>query len=202
MRGTSNFTIMVAARVEASFFTATILEWKHLLKNEKYKQFIVDSMRYLVKEGCVQIDVFALMDNHIHMIWQIQDGYRREAVQQRFMRFTAQHFRYDLMANHPEVLEAYRVDSKDRMHQFWERNPLSFYIFSLPVLIQKILYVHLNPVRAGLVKVAGDYYFSSASDYENGTQRFEFLTKFELSGLLVFWKGYWSKDQQRRVLAG
>lgn len=37
------------------FFTATILDWKHLLKQDKYKQMIVDSLRFLVREGRAKV---------------------------------------------------------------------------------------------------------------------------------------------------
>lgn len=33
-----------------SIFTATILEWKHLLKPEKYKDVIIESLTFIVKE--------------------------------------------------------------------------------------------------------------------------------------------------------
>ena len=32
------------------FFTATNLEWKKLLKPDKYKDIVIDSLRFLVKE--------------------------------------------------------------------------------------------------------------------------------------------------------
>jgi len=32
------------------FFTATILEWKHLLRPDKYKGIIVESLRFLVNK--------------------------------------------------------------------------------------------------------------------------------------------------------
>ena len=32
----------------------------------------------------------------------------------------------------------------------------------------KLNYVHLNPVKAGVVRVASDYEFSSAKNWENG----------------------------------
>jgi len=32
------------------FFTATILDWKKLLKPEKYKLIIIDSLHYLTSE--------------------------------------------------------------------------------------------------------------------------------------------------------
>jgi hypothetical protein len=39
------------------FFTATILEWKHLLKPDKYKELIIESLRFLVREK--RVEVFA-----------------------------------------------------------------------------------------------------------------------------------------------
>ncbi|WP_147206417.1 hypothetical protein [Segetibacter aerophilus] len=50
------------------FFTATILEWKHLLTNNAYKNIIVNSLKFLVKDGWVIIYGFAIMPNHIHLI--------------------------------------------------------------------------------------------------------------------------------------
>ncbi len=40
-----NFTI-VKDNEEIQFFTATILEWKHLLKPDKYKDTIVESLSF------------------------------------------------------------------------------------------------------------------------------------------------------------
>jgi putative transposase len=51
------------------FFTATILEWKKLLKPDKYKDILVQSLPYLVKEARVKVYAFVIMDNHIHLIW-------------------------------------------------------------------------------------------------------------------------------------
>jgi len=33
------------------FFTSTIFNWKHLLKEDVYKQIIIDSLLFLKKEG-------------------------------------------------------------------------------------------------------------------------------------------------------
>ena len=53
------------------FFTATILEWKHLLANDTYKDIIISSLKFLVNDGRVIIYGFVIMPNHIHLIWQI-----------------------------------------------------------------------------------------------------------------------------------
>ena len=59
------------------FFTATNLEWKMLLLHDKYKDIIIDSMRFLVTDKRVIIYGFVIMGNHIHIIWQLQAGKKR-----------------------------------------------------------------------------------------------------------------------------
>jgi len=52
------------------FFTATILGWKKLLKPDKYKDILIESMQFLATHQRVIIYGFVIMINHIHVIWQ------------------------------------------------------------------------------------------------------------------------------------
>ena len=83
------------------FFTATILQWKHLLKPEKYKQIILDSLQFLVDNKRVKVYSYVIMINHIHLIWHIQPGFERKDVQRDFLKYTAQQIKIDLQTNHP-----------------------------------------------------------------------------------------------------
>jgi REP element-mobilizing transposase RayT len=78
------------------YFTATILEWKKLLKPEKYKDIITGSMKFLVTDKRVKIFCFVIMDNHIHLIWQMLWDIDPEAVQRDFLKYTAQRIKKDL----------------------------------------------------------------------------------------------------------
>ena len=118
------------------------------------------------------------MDNHIHVICQSCSGFTSRDKQHSFTKFTAQQIKFDLLKNHPKVLDHFRVNAKDRMYQFWERNPLPIILYSEAVFIQKLNYMHENPLKAGLCEKAEDYEYSSASFYFNGKSRFEFLTHF------------------------
>lgn len=51
------------------FYTATILKWQKLLKPDKYKDIIINSLRFLSNKGKIQIHIFVIMPNHIHLIW-------------------------------------------------------------------------------------------------------------------------------------
>ena len=50
------------------FFTATILEWKYLLKNDLYKDIITGSMKFFVDNKRVQLYAFAIMNNNLHLL--------------------------------------------------------------------------------------------------------------------------------------
>ncbi|MEO1053067.1 MAG: transposase [Bacteroidota bacterium] len=162
------------------FFTATIFKWKHLLKPAKYKQIIIDSFYYLTEKGKCSIYGFVIMPNHIHVIWKINDGYKRADVQRDFLKFTGQQIKFDLIDNYPDFLEKFRVDLKDRQYQFWQRNPLSIDLYSCRTIEQKLEYLHLNPLqeRWDLVTSPEDYYFSSASFYETDHSDFSFLKHY------------------------
>ncbi|MEO7312306.1 MAG: hypothetical protein ABIX01_18030 [Chitinophagaceae bacterium] len=104
------------------YFTATILEWKPLLKPDKYKTIITDSLAFLVGDNRVKVYGFVIMMNYIHIIWQVKAGHKLQDVQHSFMKFTAQMIKMDLQKNHPKVLEHFYVGAKDRLFQIWERN--------------------------------------------------------------------------------
>ena len=147
------------------FYTATILEWKPLLKENKYKQIITDCLRFLVAQERIKVFGFVLMPNHIHVIWKINDGLKRSDVQRDFMKYTAQQIKFDLTENQPELLRKFEVNAKDRKFQIWERNPLSINIYSRKILEQKLNYIHNNPVETGFVTDPIDYKYSSARNY-------------------------------------
>jgi putative transposase len=165
----------VFKKYEVQFFTATILEWKKLLTPDKYKDILIDSFRFLVREQRVSIHAFVIMSNHIHLVWQMKHPHLREHVQRDLLKYTAQKIKLNVQDYHPKVLEHFKVNAKDRQYQFWKKNPLTVDIHTEAVLWQKVVYIHENPVRAGLVKYASDYYYSSAHFYETGQDVFGFL---------------------------
>ncbi len=132
------------------FFTATNLEWKKLLKPEKYKDIVINSLKFLVENKRVRVFCFIIMDNHIHLIWQMLPGNKPENVQRDFLKYTAQRI----------------------------RNALSIELRQRKVFIQKVGYIHANAIRAGICKFPEEYKYSSALFYESGIDNFGFLTHY------------------------
>ena len=158
------------------FFTATILEWKQLLLQDKYKNEIIESLRFLVEQKRIQLFAFVLMNNHIHLIWQPLPSQTPQSIQHSFLKHTAQRIKFDLQKTSSSFLEEFKVNAKDRVYQFWERNSLSVELRSSKVFNQKLEYIHWNPVKAGICKFPEEYYYSSARFYETGIDDFRILT--------------------------
>jgi hypothetical protein len=60
---------------------------------------------------------------------------------------------------------AARKHSRNNEYQVWTHENHAEEIFSNKFIEQKILYIHDNPVRAGIVENQEDYLYSSARDY-------------------------------------
>lgn len=174
-----NFIQMYHRYFSLYFTTATILEWKHLLKKEVLKDIVIDSLRFLVRENRAVVYDFVIMPNHIHLIWHVPEPYLLTEVQSALLSYTGHQFKKVLKAEFPQVLEKFKVDLSDREYQFWERNPLSIEIFHEEVRWQKAHYIHRNPC-AGKWKLADQpelYKYSSA--YKSGEGGYwDFVTVF------------------------
>jgi REP element-mobilizing transposase RayT len=121
------------------FYTATILEWKFLLSEEKYKIIIISSLQYLVKNNKIKLYAFVIMSNHIHLIWQVMQGNSYEKIRQSLKKFTAQQIKFELQKSNPGLLKEFKVDKKDCEYQFWKRDALSIELFTDKVLKKNLI---------------------------------------------------------------
>ena len=69
-----------------------------------------------------------------------------------------------LKENAVESLEKLKMFEKKRGYKYsvWEHHADTFLVTSESMLIQKVNYIHLNPVKAGLVEHPDDYRYSSS----------------------------------------
>jgi len=158
------------------FFTATIKGWVKLLEPDKYKDIIISSLRFLVEDKRIKLYAFAIMSDHIHLIWQMQPLIHPQHVQRDFLKYTAQQIKLDLQKNNPELLTHFEADANDRSYQFWKRRSLSIELRTHKVYQQKLEYIHWNPVKAGVCKLPEEYIYSSAMFYHTGVDNWGFLT--------------------------
>jgi putative transposase len=106
---------------------------------------------------------YVLMPNHLHLV---TDGPRQPSEVLRFVKGTIAHdvLEYLKQRRHQESLRKLRHEEWRRHHRYslWGHESNVFSIFSESMLMQKLNYLHQNPVRAGLVERVIDYRWSSA----------------------------------------
>lgn len=162
---------------EIFFWTATINKWQRLMWEDRYKQVVISSLEYLSKEGKIDVFGFVIMPNHIHLIWRANALNGKESPQGSFLKYTAHQFKKMLKEDGAEKLEAYKTDACNKAYEFWQRDPLAIQLYSKKVAVQKLKYIHNNPLAEHwkLAKAPFEYKYSSAKYYEMNEKEFEFL---------------------------
>ena len=162
------------------FHTATIQGWKNLLKPDKYKQIIIDSLQFLVNNNRIWIYSFVIMPNHIHLLWKIREPNFLNDVQRDFLKYTSQTIKFDLEKNHPNFLSSFASERKDRKYQFWQDRSFNKQMFNRQVIEQKIEYIHNNPLmkKWNLVGKPEDYKFSTAKFYLENIDDWGFVNHY------------------------
>lgn len=163
------------------FYTETINGFKPLLNDDACKQIIINSWQYLVTQQLATIYGFVIMPNHVHLLWSLQSASRKESVTGSFSKYTAHQFKKYLLLHNPSLLAAFASAKYDRQYQFWKRDPLAIPVTSENAFIQKLEYIHNNPVKEkwGLCKYPEEYRWSSAGFYLNEADEFGVLTHYQ-----------------------
>lgn len=167
--------------LEETYFWTDTINWKNLLKPDKYKQLLIEVLKGLVLKKCIVIYGFVFMPNHIHLIWKMMRKNGHEMPYASFNKASAHLIIKDLKANHQRVLPYFKVENSEREYRVWQRDALAIPILSREMLEQKLEYIHLNPLQEKwqLSDYLQNYLWSSARFYEEGKDTFDLLTHYQ-----------------------
>ncbi len=167
---------------EVYFWTDTIKDWNPLLVHDQFKMIIIESLRNLVQREKIVVYGFVIMPNHIHIVWEMISMNGKEMPHASFNKFTSHQFLKHLTATDATLLVDYKEPKfPERLHRFWQRDPLAVLIYSKEMVEQKLEYIHTNPLQGqwNLVDMPEKYKWSSALFYEKGIDEFGFLTDYQ-----------------------
>jgi REP element-mobilizing transposase RayT len=154
------------------FITATVVDWIDVFTRQNHRDCIINSMKYCIQNRGMIVYAYVIMSNHIHMVVQSQDG-KLSDVMRDFKKFTARSILNNIQTE-PEsrrvwMLERFKkateTHSRNKNYQFWKFGNHPKEIYSSKFMWTKINYIHKNPVKAGIVRKAEAYIYSSASNY-------------------------------------
>jgi REP element-mobilizing transposase RayT len=165
---------IIRKQSKAHFITATVVDWVDVFSRKAYRDCIIESLDFCIKNKGMILYGFVIMSNHIHLIIQSDKNKLSDLIRD-FKKFTAKTIlhkietepesRADWMLKRFEF--ACKSHSRNEKYQFWQYGNHPEEIFSEKFFWSKLDYIHLNPVRAGIVVKASHYLYSSASNYVN-----------------------------------
>ena len=144
------------------FLTSVAKDRLRVFRTDAIKDVACKALDEARKSGKFALYAYVIMPDHLHLI---TDSARSSADTLRFINGIMSHRVIGhLKKNGYEVsLLKLRQETKRRryQHSLWDHHPNVRLLLSEGMLMERVHYLHQNPVRAGLVERAEDYRYSS-----------------------------------------
>ncbi len=156
------------------FITYSVVQWVDALSRPVYKDIVVTSLKHCIEEKGSILHAWVIMNNHVHLIISGEDGTKLEHIIRDHKKFTAKMLLAAITDNNSESRRSwmewlFRVsgerNSNNEKYQFWQQDNHPIQLTTHEMGLQKLNYIHDNPVRAGIVYEPQHYVYSSAIDY-------------------------------------
>jgi len=156
------------------YMTFTVVGWIDIFSRQCYRDILIDSLKYCAEHKGLHLHAYVIMTNHMHLIASVETGFMISNFVRDFKKFTAKQILDDVANNKIESRRDWMLHqfayyasrhARNEKFQLWEHENHFVELSSPAFTQQKIDYIHLNPVRAGIVYRSEDYIYSSASNY-------------------------------------
>lgn len=156
------------------FVTYSIVYWIDLFTRPVYKDIIINSLDYCCEHKGLRIFAWCIMSNHIHLIISTDGKNRPEAIMRDHKRHCSELIHKQLESFNGEsrrewmlsLMKKAGLENKNNAgFQLWQQDNHPIMITDEAMLIQKLDYIHNNPVNAGFVDEAKAWLYSSAKNY-------------------------------------
>lgn len=155
------------------FVTFTVIGWIDIFTRECYKEIVIESLRYCQQNKGLNLHAWIIMTNHLHLIISSATN-RIEYIVRDIKKFGSKQIIKSIESNLEESrkdwllnLFSYAGKSRNRNKdfQFWKQDYHPIELNTPEKLLQRLNYLHNNPIRSGLVWELWHYKYSSATDY-------------------------------------
>jgi putative transposase len=159
------------------FVTFTVVNWIDLFIRDGYKDIFLESVRYCQKEKGLQVHAWVMMTSHIHLVISTSGKCRLQDIVRDLKSYTSRHIRLELEACNYEsrknrMLHIFEWNGKgnpnNRDFQLWIQDNHPILLANEMMLLQRLEYIHNNPVTAGFMVDPTHWKWGSAYDYTTG----------------------------------
>jgi putative transposase len=148
------------------FITSTVHQWTDVFTRKDYVDILIESLKFCQREKGLKIYAWVIMSNHLHLIIQ-SDKVPLSDIIRDLKKYTSTQIIRAIENNPKESRKKWLLWllKKDDKIWFWEEGYHGEEVFSEEFFMSKLTYIHMNPVRAGIVLKEEEYLNSSCGDY-------------------------------------
>jgi putative transposase len=156
------------------FVTATVVDWIDVFTRNIYRDILLNSFRFCQLNQGLQVHAWVLMPNHFHMICSFINNSNPGLVIKNIKSFTAIKLIDAIINNQQESRKQWMLDlfeqngkanKSNYRFQFWKHENHPVLLNNEKMYVQRLNYLHENPVRAGFVTGPQDWLYGSGIDY-------------------------------------
>ncbi|MCC6124786.1 MAG: transposase [Pirellulales bacterium] len=145
----------------AHFITFSVDRHRRLLDHDQPKRILLGVLDEELRQRQTKCVGFVILPDHVHAIVWFPAVGQLSAFMHGWKRKASFHIRNWYRAEAAHYFEGFGEGER-----FWTPKYFSFEIYGRAKLLEKVQYMHENPVRKGLVARAADWKWSSARWYE------------------------------------
>ena len=148
---------------QALFITINTNHRLPVFKQDEIKKVVCNAINEARKSACLLLFAYVIMIDHLHLL---TDQPKPISEVLRVLKGTTARRVIDYLKerNYTSSLAKLEHKMRERNYRYslWQKEKNVYPIFSEGLFMQKVNYIHNNPVKAGLVDRAVDYRWSSA----------------------------------------
>ncbi len=154
------------------FVTSTIVDWYPVFTKSSYFNIIINSLEYCRQEKGLRIYAYVIMLNHLHLIVSTDDKDPKNLsnVFRDFKRFSSKEITRLLQEEGKRralaLFEKAAIqDGRKNIFKVWQGGFHPKGIYDEKFGLQKMEYIHNNPVKKGYVSKPEYWFYSTAGFY-------------------------------------
>jgi len=157
------------------YMTFTAVGWVDIFTRKACSQILIDSFNYCIEHKGLILYAYVIMSSHIHLIAAAKEGSTGlSAIVRDFKTFTSKRILAWIKDNPKESRRAWldmifkyhgKYNSNNNEYQVWKQHNRPMQCVTPWFTLQKLNYIHNNPVKARIVDQPQDYILSSARNY-------------------------------------
>jgi len=155
------------------YLTFQIVDWVDVFSRKRYRDIVMESFTFCREKKALKIWAYVVMTNHVHAILSAENDNLSDVIRD-FKSHTSKAILKSIQAE-PEsrrdwMLKRFEFAAnrhkRNSKYQLWTHENHAVQIESEKFMRQKMVYIHNNPVEAGWVEEAKDWYYSSQRNYD------------------------------------